>query len=172
MRHMENMPTDSVDLVLTDFPFGEGNDEQACVNEMLRVGRNQIIFAAKWIWPTLPMTDALVVVRTPFDVLVGWTQPGHGRSLFIDVGDITVDESGWRLNDPDYHGPAFYTRRLIKSVVVDLIERYSWPGDVVMDPFCGTGTVPIAAHECGRLAIGIERKVKWFDYVTRAIAHG
>ncbi|HMF30129.1 MAG TPA: DNA methyltransferase, partial [Candidatus Lokiarchaeia archaeon] len=34
------------------------------------------------------------------------------------------------------------------------IDRYSAPGDVVLDPFCGSGTTLVEARLCGRSAIG------------------
>ena len=39
-----------------------------------------------------------------------------------------------------------------------LIERFSEPGDTVLDPFCGTGTVPRTAYQLGREGIGIDRR--------------
>lgn len=41
----------------------------------------------------------------------------------------------------------------LKSGMVDvLIEQYSRPGDVVLDPFCGSGVVPLEAALDGRIA--------------------
>lgn len=42
--------------------------------------------------------------------------------------------------------------------VQSLIERFSEPGDTVLDPFCGTGTVPRTAHQLRRKGIGIDRR--------------
>jgi len=33
---------------------------------------------------------------------------------------------------------------------------FSFWGDTVLDPFCGTGTTMLAAMKCGRNSIGIE----------------
>jgi DNA modification methylase len=37
------------------------------------------------------------------------------------------------------------------------------PNGVVLDPFCGIGTIPLAARRRGRHAIGIEKIPKYFD---------
>ena len=42
--------------------------------------------------------------------------------------------------------------------VENLIKLYTQPGQTVLDPFCGTGTVPRTAHRLGRNGIGIDRR--------------
>jgi DNA modification methylase len=37
-----------------------------------------------------------------------------------------------------------------------LVRMFSFWGDTVLDPFCGTGTTMVAAMKCGRNSIGIE----------------
>ena len=54
---------------------------------------------------------------------------------------------------------------------VDLVERAirnsSRPGDVVLDPFGGSGTTLIAAEKCGRIARLIELDPKYADMIVR-----
>lgn len=42
------------------------------------------------------------------------------------------------------------------DVVSLIIEKYSEPGDIVLDAFCGTGTVPGEADRLGRRGIGCD----------------
>ena len=37
------------------------------------------------------------------------------------------------------------------------------PGDLVLDPFMGSGSTIVAAARTGRAAIGIEKDPKWFE---------
>ena len=37
-----------------------------------------------------------------------------------------------------------------------LVRMFSFVGDTVLDPFCGTGTTMVAAMKCGRSSVGIE----------------
>jgi len=39
---------------------------------------------------------------------------------------------------------------------VDLVERLTQPGDLVLDPFLGAGTTGVAALRTGRRFIGID----------------
>jgi len=44
---------------------------------------------------------------------------------------------------------------------VDLLEHYSTPGDVVVDPFDGSGTTIVAAEQTGRVAYCVELEPKY-----------
>lgn len=48
------------------------------------------------------------------------------------------------------------------DIVDRLINRYSNPGDVVYDPFCGLGTVPVRAIKLGRRSAGSELNPAYF----------
>lgn len=45
----------------------------------------------------------------------------------------------------------------------DWIENCSAPGDLVLDPFAGSGSTLVAAVLAGRRAVGIELQRRWFD---------
>ena len=58
------------------------------------------------------------------------------------------------LEPIDYDGPSFF--RFPGTVAEHVIERYSVPGDWVIDPFCGFGTTLAVAERLGRHAAGCE----------------
>lgn len=62
--------------------------------------------------------------------------------------------------------PAVYPLSLAR----DHIKSWSNPGDVVLDPFLGSGTSGIAAIELGREFIGIELNRKYHDIAYERIA--
>lgn len=37
-----------------------------------------------------------------------------------------------------------------------LVQWWSEPGETIVDPFCGSGTIPLAAERCQRHGVGIE----------------
>ena len=49
------------------------------------------------------------------------------------------------------------------------IENSTKPGEIVLDPFMGSGTTGIAAMQSGRKFIGIEKSEKFFDMAVRRI---
>ena len=52
-----------------------------------------------------------------------------------------------------YH---WYPARFVPQLASILINYFSEPGAVVLDPFCGSGTTLVEAYRYGRLAIGID----------------
>ena len=55
------------------------------------------------------------------------------------------------------HPMCTYLGSLPAALAHDLIARWSRPGDVVLDPFCGRGTVPLQAGLERRIGVGIDR---------------
>jgi site-specific DNA-methyltransferase (adenine-specific) len=50
-----------------------------------------------------------------------------------------------------------------------LLDWCSDPGEIVCDPFMGSGTTGVAAVRLGRLFIGIENDPRYFDLSCRRI---
>jgi DNA modification methylase len=48
------------------------------------------------------------------------------------------------------------------TLIKKLVEKISRPGDVILDPFMGSGTTGAAALKLGRSFIGCENKVEYF----------
>ena len=55
------------------------------------------------------------------------------------------------------------------SLMYELIELFTDPGDVILDPFCGSGTLLRAAQDLGRKAIGIEIDPKFCELSKRRV---
>lgn len=54
-------------------------------------------------------------------------------------------------------------------LMLELVELFTDPGDVVLDPFCGSGTTGVACLRLGRRFIGIERDEKYAQVATERL---
>jgi SAM-dependent methyltransferase len=74
------------------------------------------------------------------------------RAALAHALDVEPDESA-RLHVHGFHS---YPARLHPLTARRLVERLSPPGGLVLDPFCGSGTVLVEAVVTGRRAVGID----------------
>jgi len=58
-----------------------------------------------------------------------------------------------------------------RKVVSHLIEIFSNPGDTILDPFAGSGTIAEVAIKLGRNSISIENNREYFDIMKKRL-HG
>lgn len=65
------------------------------------------------------------------------------------------------------HHPAPYPVELADR----LIRMFSFVGDIVLDPFSGTGTTHIAAAHCGRNSMGVEIDPEYFQAGVKRLEH-
>jgi len=76
----------------------------------------------------------------------GKTIPGTGHMVF--------NWFMWERDGKDV--PKIHPAQKSVKVLKKLIETFTDPGDVVIDPCCGSGATLRAAHELGRNAFGFE----------------
>jgi len=67
--------------------------------------------------------------------------------------DARLWSGSFNARESSMHQLAPYVGKLKSGMVRVLIELYSRPGDVVLDPFCGAGVVPLECVILGRHAI-------------------
>lgn len=56
------------------------------------------------------------------------------------------------------------------SLICELLVDFTKAGQIILDPFMGSGTTGVAAIKLGRKFIGIEREEKYFDIARRRIS--
>lgn len=98
----------------------------------------------------------------------GTTKQLSGISSGKKVADFGQRHNVWRINEEKVLNklhPAVFPEALAK----DHILSWSNPGDIVFDPFLGSGTAGVAAVNTGRNFIGVERDAGYFEIAQKRI---
>jgi len=61
--------------------------------------------------------------------------------------------------------------KMLPAIARTAIQRYSQPGDLVLDPMCGIGTTLVEAAHLGRTSIGVEHEPRWADLARQNLAY-
>jgi site-specific DNA-methyltransferase (adenine-specific) len=72
----------------------------------------------------------------------------------------------WTCNIEQGNHPTQKPLKLVRQ----LIEQFTDKGDLVLDPFCGSGTTLRAAMDLGRKAIGIEMNERYCEYAVKRLS--
>jgi SAM-dependent methyltransferase len=84
-----------------------------------------------------------------------------GKAL-LRFGSVEVTPAPARWRQPcantecSLHQLSPYIGKIKSSIAGELVERFSKPGDLVVDPFAGAGTIPFEAALRGRRALGAD----------------
>ena len=101
-------------------------------------------------YKAVPVTEYVLVYRKRTDLLIDWHIRNHPRQELVAasrVEDGYERTNVWKINPKtNSKHPAAFPLELAQKV----IRYYSFKGDVVMDPFAGSGTVGNAAFRAIR----------------------
>lgn len=154
------------------------NDEY--FNELKRVSKHQIIFGANYfglkggmiVWDKLNGRSdqyGCEIAYQSFNkrtdiVYYMWAGMFQGKYCGEDIKQAIVQQGNKKLNEKRIH-PTQKPVLLYKY----LIEKYSDPGDKILDTHVGSGSICIAAHELGREILGIELDKEYYEKTKNRI---
>lgn len=118
------------------------------------------------------------VIKNDVEFVLMQRKPGGYRkpALATRVLSVISDEHHKQWFQPIWSGitgastrlhPAPYPEELVER----LIRMFSFVGDVVLDPFMGTGTTTVAAAKWGRHSIGVEIDPHYCEIAEKRIRH-
>lgn len=84
------------------------------------------------------------------------------------AGDWIGDVARSAVNDNDKR---FHDWGQSESGMADLVERFSYPGQTILDPFCGGGTTGVVAVQMNRLFVGIDNDPVCINTTKERLAH-
>jgi len=180
LSYMRSLPDNFVDLTLTDPPYGVGmaghgkiggggkaftkctwDDhrlDKAYMDEILRVSKNAIIFGGNYYADMLPPSRCWVVwfkkeglpSNSFADAELAWTSFDQNTRV------CSVRWNGWVKDLSEHEEMTAHPTQKPLELMRWILDKYSNRGDLILDPFCGSGTTCVAAKQLGRNYIGVE----------------
>lgn len=192
---MKGWPDNCVDLVLTDPPYGIGENNQqnlsrvkmakctdygeycwdSCradteaIRQCVVIGVNQIVFGGNYYGDILGSTSCYIV----------WDKD-NGSNDFADAelawtsfkSAVRIIKWRWNgmLQEPNYpKEKRTHPCQKPLGVIKWILGRYSKPDQLILDPFCGSGTTCVAAKMLGRNYIGIDISEEYCEIARQRI---
>lgn len=87
-----------------------------------------------------------------------------GKTLVLSAGTVGRNnhEGGWS-------GSRFHETQKPLSIMMDLVQAFTDPGDLVWDPYCGSGTTGVACLRLGRRFLGHEMQPHYAEIAARRL---
>jgi len=193
---LRDLSTGFCDMILTDPPYGVGWDKRAAwgsdncapvgqygrqlwdstppdtktMDEIRRVSKNQIVWGGNHFAAALGNSSCWLVWNKDntggyADCELAYTNfPSAVRMFTWRWNGMLQQEMGSR-KETRYHP----TQKPVPLFVWCLLN-YSKPGDLIIDPYSGSGTTALACHKTGRRFICIEREREYHEIAQQRYA--
>lgn len=120
-------------------------------------------------YKTVLVTEYVLVYRKHTDLLIDWHIRNHPDQEVVKASKIADGyerTNVWKINPiTNSKHPAAFPVELAEKV----ITYYSFKGDVVLDPFAGSGTVGLAATSLGRRFVLFESNFNYIELMQQTI---
>lgn len=182
MEVLRTLPDKSFDLLLTDPPYGgnicriggswaskyskkikdwDKTPTQEVFNELFRVSKQQIIWGGNYfelpatrcfnVWRKVSISEKFTMAMCEY----AWTSFNKNAKF-------------WEIAPQD--AERFHPTQKPVELFARQLEEYSKPGDLILDPFSGSGTTAIAAHRLGRRFLCIEKDADYHAASVKRLA--
>jgi DNA modification methylase len=193
---MRSLPGNSVDFILTDPPYlvryqdREGrsirNDSNAdwlkpAFAEAYRVLKQDRFMVAFYSWTQVDkFLDAWrgagfrvvghLVFRKQYASKARFLKYQHEQAYLLAKGNPALPENPIAdIIDMPYSGNKLHPTQKPVAALKPLIDAFTQEGDLVLDPFCGSGSTLLAAKILRRRYLGIELDAQYHAAATRRL---
>ncbi len=175
---MKDIPDKSVDMIFIDPPYQEGFEKIFSETKRILKENGQIL------WCVQPI-EVFSLPEKPKQLLV-WREPMSPKPIhkkyceFYDIiawfayGDYTFNKVLWNLMGSIFDDVVIAEKRLHKwekplSLMEKLILVHTKKGDIILDPFAGSGTTGVASKNLNRKYILIEKEPEYIDIINKRL---
>ena len=197
---LKQMPDQSVDLIITDPPYGInipiesiGGSKNAdstkfvkvekwddkipteeVFKEIFRVSKNQIIFGGNYFTQYLPSTSSWVIwdkrcnitpQRSYADCELIWTSFKEPARILRFLWDGFIQDEKNKIREKRLHP----TQKPVE-VIRDLIKKFSKEGDLILDPYSGSGSIALACKQTGRNFIAGDINIAYVEISQKRLS--
>lgn len=191
---MRQLSDKSVDLIVTDPPYGKKADKgtngfgssknrryrggwdtkippKEVFDEMFRVAKNLVIFGGNYFCHQLPPSNCWIFWDKKGDI--AFQNPfADGELIYTTfkkpVKKVVFRQQGFITDSKDER---YHPTQKPSELVQKPIEMFSEEGDTILDPFIGSGTTAIAAIRSGRHFIGFELDPDFCQVAEKRVEH-
>lgn len=183
---MRKMPSNSIDLIITDPPYGDNisyygnktieNNENPLLNCLALVEGYRILKKNKTMynftnWKHYPFLNEFILRYTKFKIrhVIVWKKPNFGMGyafrhqfeliLVLEKGNPLYNLTNFsNVQESKYiKHKSTHPHQKPLDLLNKIIQHSSKEGDIIFDPFCGSGSTCVAAHNNKRKWLGIEQ---------------
>lgn len=185
---MKQFPTGGIDMVLTDPPYlvnyvdrtgrsiaNDKNDDwlEPAFREVYRVLKKDAICVSFYGWTKVDLffkawkgagfrVAGHIVFTKAYASTARFVKYHHESAFVLVKGQPELPANPLPDVMPfEYSGNQFHPTQKPLSALQPLIESFTKPGDIVLDPFAGSGSTCIAAMLAKRRYLGIELDSKY-----------
>lgn len=193
---MREFPANSIDFVLTDPPYlvnyrdRNGRSIQNDVNsnwlrpafsEIYRVLKQDTFCVTFYSWTKVDcfMTAwrnagfhvvGHLVFRKTYCSQKRFLRYQHEQAYLLAKGSPAMPQAPISdIIEMPYSGNGLHPTQKPVAALLPLIESFSREGGLVLDPFCGSGSTLVAAHQLNRRYLGIELDPKYYEIASQRL---
>jgi site-specific DNA-methyltransferase (adenine-specific) len=194
IEKMAEMPANSVDLILTDPPYlvsyrdrigrsiqNDTNDAwlRPAMREAYRVLKQDRVAIMFYGWTKVDAFFAAwksagfrpvghIVFRKTYASKARFLSYRHEQAYLLAKGNPPLPvEPVPDVIDMPYSGNKLHPTQKPVQALAPLVRSFTLPGELVLDPFAGSGSTCATATLCGRQYVGIELDSMYFEQAIR-----